>query len=109
MSSTIDTRVAGVTFDNRQDVIARLGVNEQIWLLREPDNVHDANAIMVLRDNGELVGFIPHDLAVRLAPLMDENGEPWPAQVTAIPHNGQPDSILGVCVKFDVPDVVSVS
>ena len=39
--SLICTRVAGVTFDGRQSVIARLSIGEDILLKREPTNPYD--------------------------------------------------------------------
>ena len=37
----IDTRVVGVTYENRQSVVKELGEGEQVWLCREPTNPHD--------------------------------------------------------------------
>lgn len=42
-------------------------------LVREPDNTHDSNAVMVTIDNIK-VGYIPASLAMRVAPLMDTRG-----------------------------------
>jgi len=45
-------------------------------LRREPDNPHDPNAIAVLTPGGEQVGWVPRDLAERIAPELDA-GETW--------------------------------
>jgi HIRAN domain len=46
-------------------------------LRRDPANEHDPNAIMVLA-GGELIGFVPRDLAAELAPELDR-GASWTA------------------------------
>lgn len=51
------TKVAGVSF--RQDVVAGCRRGDRLILKREPDNPKDAGAIMILRENGEHVGYVP--------------------------------------------------
>ena len=55
-------------------------------LKRNPDNVHDANAIEIhvpqLGDYG-MIGHLPRDLAARLAPELDEGGR-WQAGVASV-------------------------
>lgn len=53
------TKVAGVTFEGRQRVIARCSVGECLVLVRDPENRFDKGAIKVMRLNGEQLGFIP--------------------------------------------------
>ena len=67
----IDTVVVGVTHDGRQEVVERLWPGEEVILRREPNNLYDRNAIMVLRSNGEQVGYIERGLASTLAPKFD--------------------------------------
>ncbi len=56
------TKVVGVTFTNadgapRQRIIAKCGIGEDIDLVPEPDNPHDANAVAVTRRRtGEQIG-----------------------------------------------------
>jgi hypothetical protein len=71
MKSTI-TKLAGVTFADAQENIKRFGCRDigSYRLLREPDNPHDPNAIRV-ELAGLFLGYIPRDLARKLAPLMD--------------------------------------
>jgi hypothetical protein len=52
---------------------------EALELRRDPANEHDPNAIMVLA-GGELIGFVPRELAAELAPELDA-GRPWSAAV----------------------------
>jgi len=94
---TLHVRVAGVTYENRQSILARLHGNEPIRLEPEPTNKYDPNAIAVkvalltpisvdrqVNDpNGisdvaperEMViyhcGYIPREIAAQIAPVMD--------------------------------------
>lgn len=65
------TKVAGVTFDNRQRLIRRMSVGENISLVRDPNNPYDKNAIKVINSNGEQIGFISKELASTMAIRMD--------------------------------------
>ena len=58
-SGSFFTKVAGVTFEGRQRVVARCSVGERLVLVRDPNNRFDKGAIRVLRSNGEQLGFIP--------------------------------------------------
>ncbi len=65
------TKIAGVSFEGRQDIIAGLRVQAPLELRRQPDNPHDCNAIAVHYGNLQL-GFFNKRLAARLAPLIDD-------------------------------------
>jgi len=62
-SGSFFTKVAGVTFEGRQRIVARCSVGERLTLIRDPRNRHDPGAIKVLRSNGEQLGFIPSDVS----------------------------------------------
>jgi hypothetical protein len=47
-------------------------------LRRDPDNVHDPNAVAVHAAGGEQVGWVPRALAAELAAELDA-GRPWSA------------------------------
>lgn len=60
--------VVGESFDNddgssRQKIIRACKPMEQLALVREPNNPHDANAIAVKRQNGQQLGYLPRELA----------------------------------------------
>jgi HIRAN domain len=67
--------VAGVR--HRPEAPASPG--QPLELRRDPGNEHDANAIEVLA-GGEVVGFVPRELAAELAPELDAD-RPWSAAV----------------------------
>lgn len=97
----IVTHVVGVSFDDRQSIINNLRHTDQLYLVREQNNVHDENAIQVLtprKKGGEIeyskdyrsgistatgisieeyyvmdeVGYINKELAKKLAPIFDK-------------------------------------
>ena len=66
------TKLAGVTFDDRQETIAQLAAGEPLDLRRDHANPYDANAVAVwsLRQNRQL-GFLNRDLAAEIAGALD--------------------------------------
>jgi len=81
-----NTKVAGVSFEGRQDVLAGLRAGDPLELVRDRDNRYDSNAIAVKR--GALqIGFLNKELAERLAPRFDQ-GVRYRAEVTAITGGG---------------------
>ena len=74
------TKVVGVTYENRQEVIK--DINEMVDTLvaeREPENPFDPNAIAiyVLKHNGQKksIGYINRGLAQNLSPRIDAGEE----------------------------------
>ena len=64
--------VAGESFRNddgtdRQAIIARCRVGDWLFLVPEPDNAHDDNAIRVLTESGQQIGYVERGMAARLA------------------------------------------
>ena len=51
---SISTWVSGVTFENRQEIIRKMQVGDQVKLQREPRNPYDENAIVVTYLNRDL-------------------------------------------------------
>ncbi|MGA8796101.1 MAG: helicase-related protein [Candidatus Cybelea sp.] len=76
------TKLAGVSFEGRQDVIAGLHAGAPLELRRQADNPHDSNAIAV--HYGQLqLGFLNKRLAAHIAPLMDA-GARYGARVASL-------------------------
>ena len=98
------TKVAGVTFENRQRVIAKLerrGLLEEgegLILKREPFNPYDSNAVAVYASNGEQIGFLPKDIAKEAAPRMDR-GVIYRATVVGV-TGGDAENVYGVNIKI---------
>jgi single-stranded-DNA-specific exonuclease len=80
------TKLAGVSFEGRQDVIAGLHAGAPLELRRQADNPHDSNAIAV--HYGQLqLGFFNKRLAAHIAPLMDA-GAQYGARVASLTGGG---------------------
>ena len=88
------TKIAGVSFEGRQDVIAGLRAGAPLELVRQPDNPHDPNAIAVNYGNLHL-GFFNRRLAARIAPVIDA-GTRYGARVASLtggPHREEQDGL----------------
>lgn len=59
------TKVAGVTFNNIQQYLPNIKVEDKLDAIREPENLYDSNAIALLH-NGNKIGYFPKNLAAEL-------------------------------------------
>ncbi len=95
------TKVAGVTFNDRQTVIAALAPGDTLTLRREPDNPHDPHAVRVAAPDGRMIGYLRARVAGRIAPAMDAGGR-YRAIVSRVTGGG--DRTLGVNVHVQRED-----
>lgn len=93
------TKLAGVTFENRQQVVARLEPGMPLRLERQPHNEYDANACALFDPLGDQVGFLNKRLAAELAPLLDAGVE-YDVEVADITGGAEGES-LGVNVLLE--------
>ncbi len=84
------TKIAGVSFEGRQDVIAGLRVGAALELRRDADNPHDPNAIAVRYGNLQL-GFFNRRMAAHIAPRMDA-GARYRARIASLTGGSQDPS-----------------
>jgi len=82
------SKVAGVTHENRdgtsrQEILKRCEVRELLQLVPEPDNPVDPDAIAVLRQNGQQLGYLDKRLASETHNRI-KKGEHWQAMLTAV-------------------------
>ena len=98
----ITTQVVGVTYNDRPGVIAKLSLGESVVLRREPNNPHDNNAIMVLRQTGEQIGYINRILATSVAPRIDSTKQDIYAIVINLSGSGSNGFNRGVTIQFMV-------
>jgi single-stranded-DNA-specific exonuclease len=82
-AARFNTKVVGVTFENRQSVLSTLEEGTELCLNRMPDNEYDSNAIAVAMPDGTQLGFLNKHLARRIAPVMDE-GVVYDAAVSSV-------------------------
>ena len=76
------TKIVGVSFENRQELLAELQVGQQLNLVHEKDNPHDEHAIAVFAD-GEQLGYLKRNIARHLAENFD-NGVQYDAVVVQV-------------------------
>jgi len=96
------TKVAGVTFEGRQRIVARCSQGELLTLVREPNNRHDKGAIKVMRLNGEQLGYIPSHVSrggdsSGLADRMDR-GDKYQCRISSL--TGAGTDTLGVNIEI---------
>jgi single-stranded-DNA-specific exonuclease len=92
-----NTKVAGVTFEGRQDVVLGLRPGEELALVREPHNPHDPNAIAV-RYGTIGIGYLNREMARKLAPIFDA-GERYTATVKHVTGGGARSTGVNVWVE----------
>ncbi len=95
-AESFHTKLAGVTFEGRQDVVARLSPGLPLRAERQPDNEYDANAVALFDPHGDQVGFFNRRLASALAPALDAGVE-YDVEVADV-TGGEEGRSLGVNV-----------
>lgn len=101
--------VKGVTFEGRQEKIAKLTGREPVRIIAEPENPFDKNALGVnVAFEGSIVhiGYVPKERAADIAPELD--GESVDGRIDRITggwtmRDGSP-AAFGVWVEFEFPD-----
>lgn len=105
----IMVKVAGVTFEGRQEIISQLTGKEAVKIVPEPDNEFDPNALAVhvaYALEVRHIGYVPRDMAAVFAPLLE--GEDVIGKIFEITGgfekwDGKRAS-FGVIVEFEIPD-----
>lgn len=85
-ASGFNTKVVGVSFEGRQDIVGGLHAGAPLALRRDPGNPFDANAIGVWYGALQL-GFLKREIAAQIAPNLDA-GERYEAAVTMLTGGG---------------------
>ncbi|MBI4279602.1 MAG: single-stranded-DNA-specific exonuclease RecJ [Armatimonadetes bacterium] len=103
-AEVIHTKVVGVTFGDRQAVVATVSPGAPLALVREPRNPHDPHALRVLTADGRDLGYLSARLAGRLAPAIDAGAryEVRALQVTG----GAEGQSLGLNIVLERHDMV---
>lgn len=91
------TKVAGVTFEGRPEVLRTLHSGDKLQIVREKTNEYDENAIAVFTEDGRQVGYLNRHLAKALAPVMDE-GAAYSAEVTEVTGGNDKEYGLNILV-----------
>ncbi len=85
------TKLAGVTFEGRQDTVARLTAGTPLRIERQPENPYDPNACALFDPYGDQVGFFNRQLATALAPYLDAGVE-YDVEVTDVTGGAEGES-----------------
>ncbi|CUX42714.1 HIRAN domain protein [Clostridium sp. C105KSO15] len=93
------TKVAGVTYDNRQQYVKQCYNGQQLDLVRDKFNPYDKNAIAIYAGDNQ-VGFLSKELAQKLAPKMD-SGIIYECFVECV--TGETHNINGLNIKISPP------
>jgi hypothetical protein len=89
----------------RQEYIKTLTGDESLVLLRDAENPHDPNAVMVCvrADAFQVqIGFIPKALAADLAPRL--GGDPIPARIVRLTGGTSTLPTRGIEISFEVKE-----
>ena len=102
-------KVAGVTYDGRQALIAQLRGDEPVRAVQEPSNPYDPNAIAIhVAHDGQVwhCGFMPRDKAKEYAPLLEgENLDGHIREITGgFELSDGSTAAYGLIVTFELPE-----
>jgi single-stranded-DNA-specific exonuclease len=104
-ASSFHTKIAGVSFEGRQDVIAGLRGGAPLQLIRQSDNPHDANAIAVFYGDLQL-GFLNRNMAAHLAPSIDA-GTRYRATIASLTGGAQKNRGVNIHVERDAAETIA--
>jgi single-stranded-DNA-specific exonuclease len=82
-AESFHTKLAGVTFEGRQELLESLEPGTPLRLERQADNPHDANACALHDPSGAHIGYLNRRLAAVLAPVIDAGVE-YDVEVTEV-------------------------
>lgn len=95
------TKVAGISFDHRQNYagyVSKNRANTYLFVSREASNAFDTNAVRVMAHvrGGKTVqlGYLPKDVAAEVAPRIDAGGRCWVESFTI--NRGGPKGTYGI-------------
>lgn len=98
-SDGFNTKVVGVTFEGRQDVVAGLHPGAVLAVERDPANAFDANAIAV-RFGSLQIGYLKREIAAKIAPNID-GGDRYRAEIKHITGGGTRSVGVNIWVSRD--------
>ena len=93
------SKVVGVSFNNRQEIIVKLNQGDKLKLIPEPDNPFDSNCQNILTINDESIGNLKKELAAEIA-KGQANGWIYEATVTEVTGKDNPQHTNGVNIEI---------
>ena len=67
----LNCNIAGTTFLDLEDIEPKLKKHQLLVLKREPKNEYDDNAILILTEDGQKLGYVPQEKNEVLSNLLD--------------------------------------
>ncbi|MBP3883736.1 MAG: single-stranded-DNA-specific exonuclease RecJ, partial [Olsenella sp.] len=92
------TKVVGVSFEGRQEVVRKLSAGEALRVVRDAANEVDPCAIAIETTDGVRVGYLRRQIAGVLAPIID-GGARYSARVEEVTGGTDGRSSLGLNVE----------
>ena len=65
-------RVVGEHYENRYFDLNRLAIGENVFLIREPHNAYDSNAVVVVNRERRALGYLKREVSSWFAPILDK-------------------------------------
>lgn len=107
-SKTFETNIAGMKYSGHMQKASGLSVGDPLQLVREPLNKHDANAIMVMTQEGVQIGYLSKHVAAHLYKALDALGGKLEAKVSSVWTQPAPNFMVSIEVKFPLPNGVKI-
>ncbi len=85
------TYIAGTYYRDLYVMRGRIEHGDILYLMREPDNPHDPNAILVTSDDGYVLGYIPRSDNTIPASLMDSGEKLYAIFLSNSLEDGKPE------------------
>ena len=89
--------IAGIPYHRYAEVAATLAAGDRLRLAREPGNLHDANAVAILTEEGAKLGYVPARAAAEVAARLDR-GEAVEAAISSFLPRSAPGE------RFAIPE-----
>lgn len=96
-----EERVVGTRYLDESGAIAGVVIFDIAYLVREPDNPEDPNAIRVQSAGGAPLGYLTRYIAKAVAPKLDNLATPVPATVIGI-KGYVSGNLSGLFVRFEL-------
>jgi single-stranded-DNA-specific exonuclease len=104
-ATAFHSKVVGVSFEGRQDIVAGLKEGAMLQLLREPAHEKDPNAIAIFYGNLQ-VGYVRAGIAKHLAPLIDA-GARYRARVENLTGGGARSRGVNIFIERDAAATIA--
>jgi hypothetical protein len=100
--------IIGTQHNRRGENIKLCRVNETVYLSLEENNIHDKNAIHVKRNNDKSLGYIPKNIAEKLAPELRDNKCSCKAKICKI-NTDLYGEIFGLSIVIKHDESISIN